>query len=189
MTDTPSKYQQAIYDAVEDGSGNIIVQAVAGAGKTTTLVGIANRLPKEAQSIFLAFNKSIQLELAERLPQHVVAKTFNAYGFSILKENKIFTKVEVWKYSDIIKDLSKRIFPNISDEEREELESATKDHANMARLNLTGCSTLTELEATAKAHNDWRLGKANDKELCAKYDEALLQQAADYDLPLLAGVQ
>ena len=34
---------------------------------------------------FLCFNKSIQTELAERLPDNVEAKTFHALGFAAIR--------------------------------------------------------------------------------------------------------
>lgn len=51
----PSPQQQALFDWVEQGSGNLILQAVAGAGKTTSLIEAARRMQG---TIFLgAFNK------------------------------------------------------------------------------------------------------------------------------------
>jgi superfamily I DNA/RNA helicase len=34
----PSVYQQGIYDFIANGQGNAVVSAVAGSGKTTTLI-------------------------------------------------------------------------------------------------------------------------------------------------------
>jgi superfamily I DNA/RNA helicase len=60
-----SPYQQAIFNMVSDpNGGNGLVEAVAGSGKTTTLVE-AMRLA-QGQCIFLAFNKSIAEELKSR---------------------------------------------------------------------------------------------------------------------------
>lgn len=42
---TPSKYQQRIYDFIERGSGNAVINAVAGSGKTTTLISLLERVP------------------------------------------------------------------------------------------------------------------------------------------------
>ncbi len=39
-----SNYQKRIFDWIENGSGHAIVDAKAGAGKTTTLVEAANRI-------------------------------------------------------------------------------------------------------------------------------------------------
>lgn len=62
-----SPYQTAIFDWVETGTGNAIVIAVAGSGKTTTGVEAVRRVQAMRQShIFLAFNKSIATELQAR---------------------------------------------------------------------------------------------------------------------------
>lgn len=64
---------------------NAVVQAVAGSGKTTTIVAAAKLIPSSLKSIFLAFNKDIATELGDRLPNHVPAKTLNSLGWGICK--------------------------------------------------------------------------------------------------------
>lgn len=77
-----SKYQEAIFDFGVNGTGNAVIKAVAGSGKTTTLVELIKRILAARPStsvVFLAFNKSIQVELSKR---GVNAKTFHGlcYG-------------------------------------------------------------------------------------------------------------
>ena len=64
---------------------NAVVQAVAGSGKTTTIVAAANLIPASLKAIFLAFNKDIAVELGARLPKNVPAKTLNSLGWGICK--------------------------------------------------------------------------------------------------------
>lgn len=64
---------------------NGVVEAVAGSGKTTTIVGAATLIPASLKAIFLAFNKDIATELGARLPKHVPAKTLNSLGWGICK--------------------------------------------------------------------------------------------------------
>ena len=45
MKREPSKYQKDILDWVKNGSGNCVVDALAGTGKSTTLEMIAQNLP------------------------------------------------------------------------------------------------------------------------------------------------
>ena len=71
----PSKYQLDILDFVQNGHGNGIINAVAGSGKTSTLVMISKYVKDGA---FLAFGRAIADELAKRLPSTVVAKTFHS---------------------------------------------------------------------------------------------------------------
>ena len=64
---TDSKYQKAIYKAFQLTDKNISISAVAGSGKTTTLLQLLSFIPKESSSLFLAFNNSIVDELRETL--------------------------------------------------------------------------------------------------------------------------
>lgn len=76
---TPTAEQAAIYEYVASSKDNILVQALAGAAKTSTLVGIASRC-RGIPILSIAFNKRIADEMAKRLPSHCVAKTLNAIG-------------------------------------------------------------------------------------------------------------
>ena len=98
-----STYQQAIFAAVANpASGSLIVQAVAGSGKTTTIVEALARAPAGTESIFLAFNKAIAEELKSR---GVNARTFHsltytpvlrATGASKVDSNKLRTLTREW---------------------------------------------------------------------------------------------
>lgn len=95
---TASEYQLDIFRHVDNAVTaytshkpvtNAVVQAVAGSGKTTTIVHAANFIPPKLKSIFLAFNKDIAVELGDRLPNHVPAKTLNSLGWGICKDYAI----------------------------------------------------------------------------------------------------
>lgn len=77
---TPSPFQQAIFDWIKTGTGDAVVEAVAGSGKTTTAVASMNLIPESESVLFLAFNKSIAEELAERAPKHADVRTLNSLG-------------------------------------------------------------------------------------------------------------
>ena len=83
----PSKYQQAIFDFVQSGKGNAIIEAVAGSGKTTTIVRALDMIDPAQRALFLAFNKSIATELQRRVPAHVNARTLNSLGFGSCMAN------------------------------------------------------------------------------------------------------
>lgn len=74
MSKVWSSLQEAIFNKIERGEGNVFVNAVAGSGKTTTIVEATNRCGNRTR-IFLAFNKAIADELRAR---GVFAKTFHA---------------------------------------------------------------------------------------------------------------
>ena len=97
--------QKAIFNCIENTDDHLIVKAGAGTGKTTTIVESATLLPQGTKAAFLAFNKSIATELADRLPSDVEAKTFHAFGFAAIRAAGVRTKVNNFKLNNIIKDL------------------------------------------------------------------------------------
>ena len=100
----PSKYQKAIYEFLATGSGNAIVQAVAGSGKTTTILNCAKLIPENSMSIFVAFNKSIATELNDKLPKNVQARTLHSLGYSMFFANtNSKVKLDNDKLENIIK--------------------------------------------------------------------------------------
>ena len=62
----PSRFQEDIFHFCVAGKGDGLIVAAAGAGKTTTLVEVAQLLRAD-KTLFLAFNRSIADELRTRL--------------------------------------------------------------------------------------------------------------------------
>lgn len=85
MTFTPTEEQQTIVAAATDTDRNLLLEADAGAAKTSTLVLIAEALPS-TQILTLAFNKRIAVEMQERLPSNCKAMTLNALGHRTWQE-------------------------------------------------------------------------------------------------------
>lgn len=90
-----SSYQKEVFNFVKNGNNNAIISAVAGSGKTTTIVEATKLIPKNKKVLFLAFNKSIANELKERLASYtnIECKTIHAHGFATLKNVHKFIKV------------------------------------------------------------------------------------------------
>jgi superfamily I DNA/RNA helicase len=82
----PSPYQEAIYSFVKDGHESLIINAVAGSGKTVTIVGSTEFTDPNLQIGFVAFNKSIATELQQRVPKHVKAGTCHSFWFGALRK-------------------------------------------------------------------------------------------------------
>lgn len=81
-----SDYQKSIFDNVQNGTGNTVVIARAGASKTTTLVECVKYIPKRKSSLFLAFNKRIAVELDERIDKsYVEVKTVHSTGLRAIR--------------------------------------------------------------------------------------------------------
>lgn len=81
---TWSKYQLAIFDNVANGTGHTVVKAVAGSGKTTSVVEALSYIPVGLKTLFVAFNKSIAEELKKRAPPGVEVSTLHSYGLKAI---------------------------------------------------------------------------------------------------------
>jgi DNA helicase-2/ATP-dependent DNA helicase PcrA len=75
----PTEEQSAVVELARSSTDNILLSALAGAAKTSTLVLIAEALP-ETQMLCLAFNKRIADEMQTRLPSNCKAMTLNSLG-------------------------------------------------------------------------------------------------------------
>lgn len=111
MAHQPTPEQQAIIDAAVNTTDNLMVRALAGAAKTSTLVMIAHALPK-VQILCLAFNKRIATEMQERLPSNCTAMTLNSLGHRTWSEaigKRLIVEADKnFKiFSQLIKDLPK----------------------------------------------------------------------------------
>ena len=98
--------QQKIFDFIKNGTGNGIIDAVAGAGKTTTLMGCVLHIPNIDDVIYCAFNTSIRKELQKKFhaaKKNVKVSTIHSLGFQMLRATKNF-KLNDRKYYEIIKD-------------------------------------------------------------------------------------
>lgn len=106
VTFEPSLYQKAIFRFHADETADAFVNAVAGSGKTTTLVQCAQRLPifSRSRAIFVAFNKHIAEELGRRLPAGVTSRTIHSLGREAVQnyiKPPASWKVDGYKYSHL----------------------------------------------------------------------------------------
>lgn len=80
-----STQQQAIFEEFETGNSNVVIEAFAGTGKTTTVIEGTNRAP-ERRIVLCAFNKRIAEELQTRITNPAAsAKTLHSLGFGIVR--------------------------------------------------------------------------------------------------------
>lgn len=88
---SPTPNQVSIFEFVKDPHGycernnipyspHAMVEAVAGSGKTTTIVKALDLTPADADVAFVAFNTHIVAELKKRAPQHVYVSTLHSLG-------------------------------------------------------------------------------------------------------------
>lgn len=96
-----------------NSSGNICINAVAGSGKTTTIIEYAAIRPKDAKILYLAFNKSVKLEAASRFKarglHNVTVETAHSLAYRhIMHSHKYQVKAQGYKTHEIAELLELR---------------------------------------------------------------------------------
>lgn len=136
----PSAYQSAIYNWIRTGNGNATVSAVAGSGKSTTIINALDLIPATDSKIFLAFNKAIvdELKLKVKAPNTDI-KTLHSAGFASM----MFTyksKLNTYKYRKFLNDslylLSSKVTIDMADEEQSQFKQRVLRLLDLARVEL-----------------------------------------------------
>lgn len=100
-----SSYQKDIFRNISKENGHLVVEALAGSSKTTTIIESFKYVPKGKKIIAIAFNKIIQKELEQRSPSYVTALTFHSVGLRAIKRRFGDVVIDDYKISNIIRDL------------------------------------------------------------------------------------
>lgn len=165
----PSPYQEAIFKHFrwarrrrEAGkSSNLIVSAVAGSGKSTTLRSALLEIVKkhpDSRVLVLQFNKHIQQEMmdkitanAKHLLDNVEVKTTHSAGLKVLGDNGKGGKVIKNKYYLLAKDIVQENLSLLVDAYREEFKALS--NAEQIRQGLKkATSQLTDISEYAIMH-------------------------------------
>ncbi len=125
-TITPTEEQTSILTAATETKDNLLISALAGAAKTSTLVMIANhKAMRKTPILCLAFNKKIAVEMQAKLPSTCLAKTLNALGHQVwgqqlgkrlrLSSSKNYGIVKDLIETETRKDLKARLYDQMAD--------------------------------------------------------------------------
>lgn len=108
----PSPEQGQFFTFLVEDKRSAVLSAVAGSGKTTTIVEGCRLLPPGVSARFVAFNKSISLELGERLPKSVPSSTMHSAWLDPLSRSlPKRPKIDANKVRDLLKkNLDRREF-------------------------------------------------------------------------------
>lgn len=140
----PSVNQQAVYDTWLTTDYNILIQAVAGGAKSTTLIGILER--SDYRTLFLAFNKSIQEEIQQQIEKkglnHGKAMTIHSLGLTSITTTYGNKNVKVNKNKnwDLLKDVekyNKSLFRSLIWEEKAKINITLIEMNDISRLFMT----------------------------------------------------
>ncbi len=145
----PTAYQTEIFKFVHFEKGNAVVEAIAGSGKTTTIVEAIKSLPGRSKKkiVFVAFNRHIAKELNERLPSTVQATTMHGMGLSWLRRARRGVMPEIDEYgTSVRKAPGQRIIAEAEPDFAENL----KSNKSLARSFSEYCRDLGELVKLCK---------------------------------------
>lgn len=136
----PSQRQQDIFNLWDNEDTNLVISAVAGSGKTTTLLQILERC--EYRTLFIAFNTSVQEEIQNRIEEKNLkqgkARTIHSIGLEAIR-NKYKCKIEKGKNYKLIREfqnLNKKYF-KLPWKEKLKLTYTLMDMNDASRLFLT----------------------------------------------------
>ena len=84
-----SDYQNNIFDWIQNGQGNPVVEASAGAGKTATLIECVKLIPEDKRILLTAFNSDIATVLKRKAKDlyNVNVSTLHSLGRQMLQRN------------------------------------------------------------------------------------------------------
>lgn len=149
-----STYQENIYKWVSEGSGNAVVNAKAGSGKTTTAVNAVDRMSGDV--LMLAFNKKIATELQNRLVTmgypNASAATFHSESLKSLAKAKGKMSVNNSKVYNFVEYFTQ-------EGELMKCRKAIMDMVRFAKeygFGVSGCNTVDDINAWVNIiqHND-----------------------------------
>ena len=108
-----SSYQKNIFDYIEHEQGHLVVEACAGAGKSTTLLKCIDLMPNNSKILLSAFNTDIVNELKKKTKgkENVDVRTLHSLGLLMIKRNlpQVSAIPETFKYDSFIKNNIKEL--------------------------------------------------------------------------------
>lgn len=152
----PSKYQQDIFDFIKYGYGNAVIEAMAGAGKSTSIIKCLDFIKADKKVLFLAFNNSIVDELSTKIKRDKTdIKTLHSLGHSILKYNfkdKYNLLIDDLKYKKRMnRMLDSEPHYDLSDKEYKKYKNNILKLIDLGRFHLS--KNIDSLNEIANKHN------------------------------------
>ncbi len=145
---TASPFQLAVFDFALTGTGHAVVEAVAGSGKTTTIIELVKCLSRLSKIGLVTFNAHIKDELALRAPKWVKVMTVHALGFAALI--KAIPGMSKQPDEDKLFNIVKELLPLPDDAP---LRGVLCRLVSLAKNTLIDVNNVAELEETAMRYN------------------------------------
>lgn len=138
-----------LFAAAVKADSNIVLQAVAGSGKTTTIKEACNRMKQANPSLkirFVAFNKAIVEEIKAKVPAELAeVGTMHSFCYSAWRQVAKGVKVDAYAKSKQVADV---IFAQLSDSEVRNLKSFVEKLIQQAKN--AGVGILFNFDDTSK---------------------------------------
>lgn len=138
----PSDRQQKIFDTWNNTDKNILINAVAGSGKTTSLLQLLKYC--KYRTLFLAFNKSVQEEIQSKIDEKGLSQgkalTMHSLGLSAIRGHYKKVIIKNGKNFDLLKSVQgkhKNTFKFMKWEDKLKLSYTLMDMNDISRLFLT----------------------------------------------------
>ena len=175
-----SIYQRAILNFIKVGVGNLVVSAVAGSGKTFTIIKALESIPTNKRVIFLAFNKSIATELKTRVPNYVHVYTLHGFGLNMIKKHLKVGKlnIDARKSTNYFRMESAQ-WDHIDESEIGDYTSRVRSLTNLGRYSMI--KSAEELEEVANRHGIEITDDECDKAVQAIRDLSLDMTSIDFE--------
>ena len=128
--------QTNIFKFLKDTVKNLLIEAGAGCGKTSTIVKSLQYIEDKNQVIFLAFNKKIVTEIESRINQaNVTISTIHSLCLKNIKSVNKYVKVDAKKYATLILQCGL-----IDEDSRKQYIKPVKSIISLLQANLLDCT-------------------------------------------------
>lgn len=171
---------------------HLCINAVAGSGKTTTIIEYAASRPAGSKMLYLAFNKSVKLEaqrkFKERGLKNVTVETAHSLAFKHICRNGTYTiKSAGYKTSEIVELLQ------LTGNQQKHAEHIIANHINkfitffcnsnkQKVQDLNYSTTITDAKARTFVHTFYRQIENGTRQLLAKMDKGEIEITHDFYL-------
>lgn len=174
----PSSYQKNIFDFITHGQGNSVIEAVPGAGKTTTALKCVE-LMGDSKILLTAFNKDIVNELNKRVKKlvnkdNVDCQTMHSIGLKMLFMNypkQIDPKPNEFKYKSYVNNnilkLSNGYSSRLNKKDKDKYIENILKYVNFGRYFM--CSSVSDMSFIEQHYHIPTYN--NEKELALKVME------------------
>jgi DNA helicase II / ATP-dependent DNA helicase PcrA len=172
----PSVQQAAFFSWIKTGTGSCVLEAVAGAGKTTTLVEALKLM--EGSIFFGAYNKKIAEEIAARAPKRdgLYVSTMHAAGFKAWRRVAPKVQVDSNKCRTLFRDAVSR-HPEYAPFEGPVLDLVS--YAKQAAVGVT--SSVSDRSVWLNLIDHFDIETADNDEMVIKLAKALLNKSVAND--------